>query len=499
MSMEVHIMNKKVLSLGVMLSLATTGVMAADSVTTSVNNGDQLTKYQKEAIQLTQKQLAEKAVQDSKTYENVLTLNETRAIDLALANNRTAKQTKWDYQVAKDTVSATAAGKNPSISYLWQGSRSNGVNAMTGRNVTSKNGSHSFTISAPVFSPELDASIDASRYAREGAGASYEEALQQAKYDAISGYYTLIMNRNLVDVAQQAVKDYQGHVTNVEAQYNVGLVASSDVLAAKTNLADSETNLVKAQNSANLSEASLNQVIAYPVQTSITTAERDLQYKPYNVTLEQAKAYAMLHRSALVKSAMAVKEAEETLRKAKSGYLPTVGVETGRGYADPDGYFGTSNKSWHIGAKASWSLWDGGATQNKVKVANDTLEKAKEANLANVDAVLLAVQKAYLNLRSAEQTIQSTQTAVVQGQESFRIATLRYRAGVGTNLDVLDAETKLTTARNNYVQALYNYNISIAALEQLTGVPLNTPVGQGAEVIANSGALEQLAKLGSHQ
>lgn len=492
-------MNKKVLSLGVMLSLATTGVMAADSVTTSVNNGDQLTKYQKEAIQLTQKQLANKAVQDSKTYEHALALNETRTIDLALANNRTAKQTKWDYQVAKDTVSATAAGKNPSISYLWQGSRSNGVNVMTGRNETSKKGSHSFTIKAPVFSPELDASIDASRYAREGAGASYEEALQKAKYDAISGYYTLIMNRNLVDVAQQAVKDYQGHVTNVEAQYNVGLVASSDVLAAKTNLADSETNLVKAQNSANLSEASLNQVIAYPVQTSITTAERDLQYKPYNVTLEQAKAYAILHRSALVKSAMVVKEAEEALKKAKSGYLPTIGVETGRGYADPDGYFGTSNKSWHIGAQASWSLWDGGATQNKVKVANDSLEKAKEANLATVDAVLLEVQKAYLNLRSAEQTIQSTQTAVAQGQESFRIATLRYRAGVGTNLDVLDAETKLTTARNNYVQALYNYNISIAALEQLTGVPLNTPIGQGAEVITNSGALEQLAKLGSNQ
>ena len=499
MSMEVHIMNKKVLSLGVMLSLATTGVMAADSVTTSVNNGDQLTKYQKEAIQLTQKQLAEKAVQDSKTYEHALALDENRTIDLALANNRTAKQTKWDYQAAKDTVSATAASKNPSISYSWQGSRSKGVNAMTGRNVTTKTGSHSFTISAPVFSPEIDASIDASRYAREGTGAAYEEALQQAKYDAISGYYTLIMNRNLVDVAQQAVKDYQGHVTNVDAQYNVGLVASSDVLAAKTNLADSETNLVKAQNTANLAEASLNQVIAYPVQTSITTAERDLQYKPYNVTLEQAKAYAMLHRSALVKSAMAVKEAESALRKAKFGYLPTVGVEAGRGYADFDGYFGTSNKSWHIGAKASWSLWDGGATQNKVKVASDTLEKAKEANLAAVDSILLSVQKAYLNLRSAEQTIQSTQTAVAQGQESFRIATLRYRAGVGTNLDVLDAETKLTTARNNYVQALYNYNISIAALEQLTGVPLNTPVGQGAEVIANSGALEQLAKLGSNQ
>ena len=52
MSMEVHIMNKKVLSLGVMLSLVTTGAFAADVVTTSVNNGDQLSKYQKEAIQV---------------------------------------------------------------------------------------------------------------------------------------------------------------------------------------------------------------------------------------------------------------------------------------------------------------------------------------------------------------------------------------------------------------------------------------------------------------
>ena len=484
--MEVHIMNKKVLSLGVMLSLATTGAMAADVVTTSVNNGDQLSKYQKEAIQLTQKQLAEKSVQDSKTYESKLDLDESRTIDLALANNRTAKQTKWGYEAAKSAVSQVAAAKNPSVSYGWSAQKTGGD---TGRG---KSGSHNFSISAPVFNPQLDASIDSARYTREGTGASYEEALQQAKYDAISGYYTLIMNRNLVDVAQQAVKDYQGHVTNVQAQYNVGLVASSDVLAAKTNLADSETNLVKAQNVANLAEASLNQVIAYPVQTAINTAEHDLQYKPYNVTLEQAKAYALLHRSALVKSALDVKS-------AKSGYLPTVAVKAGRGYADLDGYFGTSTKSWSVGATASWSLWDGGATQNAIKKANAQLEQAKEANLATVDAVLLAVQKAYLNLRSAEQTIQSTQTAVAQGQESFRIATLRYRAGVGTNLDVLDAETKLTDARNNYVQALYNYNISIAALEQLTGVPLNTPVGQGAGIIANSGAAEQLAQLGGNQ
>ena len=81
------------------------------------------------------------------------------------------------------------------------------------------------------------------------------------------------------------------------------------------------------------------------------------------------------------------------MKKAKSGYLPTVGVEAGRGYADPDGYFGTNTKSWSVVATASWSLWDGGTTQNEIKMANDNFEKAKEANLATVDAVLLAVQK----------------------------------------------------------------------------------------------------------
>lgn len=482
-------MNKKAFSLAMILSMATTGAFASDVVSTSVNNGDKLTKFQKEAIQLTQQQLAQKAAQDAQKYEVSLNLNEDSTVSLALANNRTAKQSLWDYEAAKATVSATAAGKNPKIFYAWQAKQNHGGNG------TTKNGQHSFTIKAPVFSPELDANIDKYRFAREGSGAAYEEALQKAKYDAINEYYSLIMYRNKTAVAKQAVKDYQGHVDNVKAQYNVGLVANSDVLGADTSLSDAQTNLVKAMNAADLAQAKLNQVIAYPVQTAITTAEENLQYKPYDVSLEQVKAYAMLHRAALVKSAMAVKQAEEGLKAEKSGYLPTVDIEAGRDYADHDGYFGISSKSWHIGASASWSLWDGGQTQNKIKVAQDTLEKAKEANLAAVDMVNLEVQQAYLDLRAAEQTIQSTQTAVNEGQENFRIALLRYRAGVGTNLDVLDAELKLTQARNNYVDALYSYNVSISALEQAAGVPLDTPVGQGASIIANSGAVEQLAAL----
>ena len=86
-------------------------------------------------------------------------------------------------------------------------------------------------------------------------------------------------------------------------------------------------------------------------------------------------------------------------------------------------------------------------------------------------------------MRSTEQMISSTKTAVEEGQENFRIASLRYRAGVGTNIDVLDAETELANARNRYVDALYDYNVSVATLEQAIGIPVETRVANGAALI----------------
>ena len=485
-------MNKKALTIAILFSMATTGAFASDLVTTTVNNSGKLSKLQEQAVLLTQKQLADKAAKDVATFPSALALNEVKTVDLALKNNRTAKQSMWAYEAAKSTVSATAASKNPSVGYSYSATRAR--DATDASSVTER-GTNGFSLSVPVYTPSVDAAIDGARYDRESAGASYEEALQTAKLTAISDYYTLIMYRNLVDVAQQSVRDYDGHVTNVQAQYNVGLVASSDVLAARTNLADAQTTLITRQNSADVAETDLNIVIGYPVSTSIETADKEMRYLPYNVTLEQAKAYALLHRATLVKSAMDVKSAEESVKQAKAGYLPTVSLTAGKNYASDDNYRGTSNNGWSVGANASLDIWDGGSTRNTIKVREAQLESAKEANLAAVDGVLHDVESAYLNLRAAEQTISSTKVAVEEGQESFRIASLRYRAGVGSNLDVLDAETSLTTARNNYVQALYNYNIYVATLEQAVGVPLETPVGHGAPLIANSDSVNTLANL----
>ena len=79
---------------------------------------------------------------------------------------------------------------------------------------------------------------------------------------------------------------------------------------------------------------------------------------------------------------------------------------------------------------------------------------------------------------AAEKNIPTTKVAVEQSQEDYKIAQVRYSAGVGTNLDVIDAQVALTTAQTNYIQALYDYNTSKASLDKAMGIQVDLDASQ---------------------
>ena len=117
--------------------------------------------------------------------------------------------------------------------------------------------------------------------------------------------------------------------------------------------------------------------------------------------------------------------------------------------------------------------------------------------MAAQESAQLDVQTAYLRLQAAEQNIKTSKVAVEQAQEDYKIAQVRYSAGVGTNLDVMDADEKLTSARTNYYTALYNYNTSKAALDKAMGKPVDLDITsyRKAEVVgAAQRGLEKTAK-----
>ena len=124
----------------------------------------------------------------------------------------------------------------------------------------------------------------------------------------------------------------------------------------------------------------------------------------------------------------------------------------------------------------NWNIFDNNVTEAQVQQAKASMRKAEQQLYETRETIQLDVRKAYLNLLAAEQNIHTTKVAVDQAQEDYKIAQVRYSAGVGTNLDVMDAESKLIQTQTTYITALYNYNTNKAALDQAMGLKVELDV-----------------------
>ncbi len=120
----------------------------------------------------------------------------------------------------------------------------------------------------------------------------------------------------------------------------------------------------------------------------------------------------------------------------------------------------------------SWSVFDNNVVSAQVHESEATLKRLKSVYEQTKQQVELDVRQAFNNLRAAEKNIQTTQAAVKQAEEEYRISQVKYAEGVGTNLEVMDSQEKLTEAQTNFYTALYNYNTSRAQLDKAMGVPV---------------------------
>ena len=126
--------------------------------------------------------------------------------------------------------------------------------------------------------------------------------------------------------------------------------------------------------------------------------------------------------------------------------------------------------------KLKWNIFDNGVTSANVNEMRARLRKTQSIATETADSICLEVHNAYIDLRTAEENISTTQIAVARAEEDYNLAQIRYTEGVGMNLEVIDAQEKLTQARTNYFSALYNYHVAKASLEKAMGVPIDIDV-----------------------
>lgn len=418
-------------------------------------------------------------------FAATLELDLEETIQRALLTNPSVKIAEYNRKAAKADYSAAKGARGISISLNHSSGRGgyadyamrsvNGGTEILTKGIGNSH-SNSITASLPIFTGgELQGQIGQAKANYRSMLSAEEQAYNEMKETATTGYFNMLNATNMKALRQESVDRLQAHLDNVIAQYNVGIVARADVLRSEVELANAKQDYITASNEYDVAEATLNNIIGTPLGTTLLLKDR-LQYEPYENDMAYCLAYSEQHRPELKQAEYAIDSAEAALVVARSGHMPKVYANASNNWGgNGSDWPGDDDENWSVGVTASMNVFDSGVTWSKIHAAQENLAKAKESQRQIKDNVELEVRTDYLNLREAEKRITTTQVAVASAEEDYHIAVVRYQAGVGTNIDVMDAQEALTQAKTNYYQALYNYNTSKAALNTSMGVGVPVP------------------------
>ncbi|MDB6094749.1 MAG: outer rane efflux protein [Verrucomicrobia bacterium] len=317
--------------------------------------------------------------------------------------------------------------------------------------------------------------IRSSELTREAAILDLKAVINDALLDVRTSFFTVLLNREKISVQEKNLELLQQQLKNVTNRFEAGTVSSFERLRSEVAVANAQVPLITARNDYRLSIESLRQALGFTTNKQedfrkVPTFTGTLDYTPATFDLQSSFDAAQANRPDLQRLAKLTNSREELVTTARSTRYPNVqafgGYELRKGVTND---FGDSRDGWLIGLQSNWAIFDGRATAGRVAQARSLLEQTKlsltEAEL-NVE---VEVRRAYSTLQQSTELADASKKVVEQAEEAVRLATARYDAGTATQLDVLQAQVDLTTARINQLQAYYSYNVSVAALRRAMG------------------------------
>ncbi len=251
-------------------------------------------------------------------------------------------------------------------------------------------------------------------------------------------------------------------------RYAAGTVPKEDVLKAQVELADANLSLVSARSAVRSTLARLNTAMGIPAETDTTVVPpKDFLVPPDTTQLSAALSGAESRRPELKTNLANVVASDAVVRKAKAAFRPQVGVSGMLGVRDID--FPPEEKDWSAGVKVTWPLFTGFARDHESDLAKAESEKAKAQFRGVSNRIREEVVVAHSGLRETFEAVHAAEVLVYDAKESLRLAEERYANGVGTILDLLDAQVSLTRAEAKGIEATLSHQSAYSRFLLVTG------------------------------
>jgi outer membrane factor, OMF family len=270
------------------------------------------------------------------------------------------------------------------------------------------------------------------------------------------------------------VQDASQTLKDAQLLEKAGLGTRFDVVSAEVELSQAQQRLITANAEQNIARRQLAETLSVSHNTDLSTADAIEEVGTWKLSLPETIVQAFKNRAELEQFLLQREIGEENRTIALSQIRPRVSASATYGLSDDfeDNIGFTDNYS--LGLQATWRLFDGGAARASAEQAEKDSQIAETQFANQRNQIRFNVEQAYFGLESNQKNIATASKEVELAQESLRLARLRFQAGVGTQTEVIDAQTQLTTARGNLLSSIIEYNQSYNQLQrQVSNTPDN--------------------------
>ncbi len=243
-------------------------------------------------------------------------------------------------------------------------------------------------------------------------------------------YYDLLNAKDDLALKQQALKRAETQLKIAKVSFEVGSRAKTDVLQAEAGLSAAKAALAVAESNLSIANMKLNDVMGTDLHKKWGLKPQELSQDSKSISLDNAMA-------------LAVKQRPEVMQKQEELKVAELNVEL-------------------IAKHTALSTYQG-------KISRNEVEKAKQAITDTERSISVEVAQAHYNLEAARKALESYEKAQEAAKENYRLSILRYENGMGTTLEVLQADEELSTRDNQHRSAVYQYNLALISFDNALG------------------------------
>ena len=284
-------------------------------------------------------------------------------------------------------------------------------------------------------------------------------------------YFNVLRQQALTAANLQEEQALSEQLKMMTAKLNEGLVAKSDVSEANAQYQNARANRMATHVQLILAQEQLQQLIG-PYRDNLAVLREDFQFqKPVPSNMQEWSDLAMSQNLGILQAKIQRRYAEDGKRVEKAALYPQIEAVGTYGYnkQSPESVMSQDGKFDQIGVEMNWNVYNGGRTQKSIKQAEINVQKSE----AQVDAAIRKantdVKKSYMQVETDQAKLQARKAAMDSSEIVSKASKAQYQEGLKTMVDVLLAQRNAFSAKQDYLNAKYDYLLHVLQLKASVG------------------------------